>query len=93
MFLIQAAANNGFPSEIKKNIGVEYSPYEMLTEKNLLTKLKRSREHCEEGRYRGADKVVSDLRGRYVLYEESDLNDRCKIENKTYKYDFIKVAG
>ncbi len=82
MFLIQAAAHNGFPSEIKKNIGVEYSPYEMLTEKNLLTKLKRSREHCEEGRYREADKVVSDLRGRYVLYEESNLNDRCKIENR-----------
>lgn len=65
MFLAQTAANGGFPSEIKNNSRAEYNPYEALTEENLLAKLKRSREHCEEGKYREADKVVSDLRGKY----------------------------
>ena len=61
MFLAQTVANGGFPSEIKNNSRAEYNPYEALTEENLLAKLKRSREHCEEGKYREADKVVSDL--------------------------------
>lgn len=67
MFLTQAVANNGFPFEIKKNSRAEYSPYDTMTEEELLARLKRSREHCEEGRYREADKVVSDLRGKYGL--------------------------
>ena len=67
MFLTQTVANAVFPSEIKKNSRAEYNPYEALTEENLLAKLKRSREHCEEGKYREADKVVSDLRGKYEL--------------------------
>lgn len=65
MFLAQTVANGGFPSEIKNNSRAEYNPYEALTEENLLAKLKRSREHYEEGKYREADKVVSDLRGKY----------------------------
>ncbi len=67
MFLTQAVANNGFPFEIRKNGGAEYGPYETMTEEEMLIKLKRSREHCEEGKCREADKVVSDLRGKYGL--------------------------
>lgn len=67
MFLTQAVANNGFPFEIKKNSRVGYHPYETMTEEEMLAKLKHSREHCEEGRYREADKAVSDLRGKYGL--------------------------
>ncbi len=67
MFLTQAVANNGFPFEIRKNSKAEHHPYEMMTEGEILAKLKRSREHCEEGRYREADQVLSDLRGKYGL--------------------------
>lgn len=45
----------------------EYNPYEAMTEEELLEKLEHSRRHCEEGRCREADKVVSDLRGKYGL--------------------------
>lgn len=65
MFLTQAVANNGFPFEIRKHSRA--NPYEAMTEEELLAKLERSREHCEEGRCREADKVVSDLRGKYGL--------------------------
>ena len=67
MFLTQAVANNGFPFEIKKNSRAQYNPYEAMTEEEILAKLKRSRGHCEEGKCREADKVVSDLRGKYGL--------------------------
>lgn len=67
MFLTQAVANNGFPFEIRKNSRAEYNPYEPMTEEELLEKLEYSRQHCEEGRCREADKVVSDLRGKYGL--------------------------
>ncbi len=67
MFLTQAVANNGFPFEIRKSGRAEYGPYEAMTEEEMMIKLKRSREHCEEGKYREADKVVSDLRGKYGL--------------------------
>ena len=67
MFLTQAVANNGFPFEIKKNSRAEYNPYETMTEEEILERLKRSREHCEEGKCREADKVISDLRGKYGL--------------------------
>ena len=42
-------------------VRAEYDPYETMTEEEMLAKLKRSREHCEEGRCREADKVISDL--------------------------------
>ena len=48
-------------------VKVENNPYATMGEKEILTKLKNSREHCEEGRYREADKVISDLRGKYGL--------------------------
>lgn len=67
MFLTQAVANNGFPFEIRKNSKVGCNPYEAMTEEELLKKLEHSRQHCEEGRCREADKVVSDLRGKYGL--------------------------
>ena len=67
MFLTQAVANNGFPFGIKKNSRAGYNPYEVMTEEEILAKLKRSREHCEEGRYREAGQVASDLRGKYGL--------------------------
>lgn len=67
MFLTQAVANNGFPFEIKWKSGTEYGPYKAMTEEEMLAKLEHSREHCKEGRYHEADKVVSELREKYGL--------------------------
>lgn len=67
MFLTQAIANNEFFFEIRKNSRAEYNPYEAMTEEELLEKLKYSRQHCEEGRCREADKVVFNLKGKYGL--------------------------
>ena len=62
MFLTQAVAVNGFPFEIKRQ--VETNPYAPLTEKEMFTKLKKSR---EQGKYRDADDVISDMRSKYGL--------------------------
>ncbi|MCM1127134.1 MAG: type II toxin-antitoxin system RelB/DinJ family antitoxin [Lachnospiraceae bacterium] len=67
MFLTLAVANNGFPFEIRKRDTTESNPYRAMTEEELLEKLRQSREHCEEGRCREADMVISDLRGKYGL--------------------------
>lgn len=67
MFLIQAVVNNGFLFEIEEDSGAEYNLYGAMTEEEMLEKLQCSREHCEEGRCREADKVVSDMRGKYNL--------------------------
>lgn len=78
MFLTQAVANNGFPFEIRKNSKAEHHPYEMMTEEEMLAKLKRSREHCEEGRYREADQVLSDLGGsmdyKVIVTEDAETD-------------------
>lgn len=66
MFLKQAVANNGFPFEIKRN-PTEYIPYTPLTEEELLAKLEGSRSHAEQGKYRDADNVLSDMRSKYGL--------------------------
>ncbi len=66
MFLTQAVANNGFPFEIRRNIA-EYSPYATMTEGEFLTKLEKSRSHCEKGKCREASAVVSDMRLKYGL--------------------------
>ena len=66
IFLTQAVANNGFPFEIKRNIA-EQNPYETMTEEEILEKLGRSRKHCQEGRCREAENVVSDIRAKYGL--------------------------
>lgn len=43
IFLTQALAVNGFPFEIKR---ANINPYKALTEKELLEKLEKSREHA-----------------------------------------------
>lgn len=62
MFLTQAVAANGFPFEIKRQ--AETNPYAPMTEKEMLAKLKKSR---EQGMFRDADDVISDMRSRYGL--------------------------
>ena len=62
MFLTQAVANNGFPFEIKRTAN---NPYRMMTETEILSKLEQSREQALEGRYRDANDVVKDIRGKY----------------------------
>ena len=62
MFLTQAVAANGFPFEIKRQ--VESNPYAPMTENEMLAKLKKSR---EQGMFRDADLVVSDMRLKYGL--------------------------
>ena len=53
-------------------VGVENNPYAAMGEEAMLEKLKRSREHCEEGRCREADKVISDF-GRIVSLIKNNL--------------------
>ncbi len=62
MFLTQAVAANGFPFEIKRQ--VESNPYAPMTENEMLAKLKKSR---EQGMFREADSVISDMRSKYGL--------------------------
>ena len=62
IFLTQAVAVNGFPFEVKKQM--ESNPSAPMTEKEILTKLKKSR---EQGMFREADHVISDMRSRYGL--------------------------
>ena len=64
MFLTQAVAHNGFPIEIKK---ISENPYLPLSEEQLLQKLELSRKHAEQGQYRNADDVISDMRAKYGL--------------------------
>ena len=64
MFLTQAVAMNGFPFEIKKNTA---NPYVPMTEDALLQKLETSRKHADEGKYRDADDVISDMRNKYGI--------------------------
>ena len=62
MFLTQAVATNGFPCEIKRQ--TVSNPYAPMTEKEMRTKLKKSR---EQGTFRDADQVISDMRSKYGL--------------------------
>jgi hypothetical protein len=62
IFLTQAIAANGFPFEIKRQ--VESNPYALMTEKEILAKLKKSR---EEEVFRDSDDVISDMRSKYGL--------------------------
>ena len=55
MILTQAVATNGFPLEIKRQTGS--NPYTPMAEKEVLAKLKKSR---EEGMFRNADDVISE---------------------------------
>lgn len=65
MFLTQAVANNGFPFEIKRTAN---NSYRMMTETEILSKLEQSREQALEGRYRDANDVVKDIRGKYGVH-------------------------
>ena len=62
MFLTQAVAVNGFPFEIKRQTGT--NPYAPMGENEMLAKLKKSR---EQGKFRDADDVISDMRSKYGL--------------------------
>ena len=64
MFLTQALAVNGFPFEIKR---VNANPYEALTEREILDKLEKSRDHAAKGMYREATEVSRDMRAKYGL--------------------------
>ena len=64
MFLAQAVAVKGFPFAIRK---VPYTPYTPMSEDELLKALEIARNHAEQGIYRDAEDVVSDLRTKYGL--------------------------
>ena len=62
MFLTQAVAVNGFPFEIKRR--TEVNLHEPLSEEEMLAKLKMAR---EQGKFRDADDVISDMRSKYGI--------------------------
>ena len=64
IFLTQAVATNGFPFEIKKHVA---NPYSSLSEDELLYTLEIARENANQGNYRNADDVISDMRAKYGL--------------------------
>ena len=66
IFLTQAVAYNGFPFEIRKNV-MQYNPYTPLTESQMLQKLEQSRQHAAEGKLKGAEDVIGEIRGKYGL--------------------------
>lgn len=66
IFLTQAVANNGFPFQIRRSTAGD-NPYKPMTEEEMLAKLERSRLQYQEGRYREADAVISDMREKYGL--------------------------
>lgn len=66
MFLTQAILNNGFPFDIK----IKYpdaNPYVFMTEEELLLKLAKSKDHADQGKYKDAEIVISDMREKYGL--------------------------
>lgn len=62
IFLTQAVANNGFPFEIKRVNAQEMNPYAPMTEVQLLEMLEKSRADVEQGKYRPAEDMISDMR-------------------------------
>lgn len=64
MFLTQALAVNGFPFEIKRAVK---TPYEALTEQEILEKLEKSREHAAQGMYKDAADVSREMREKYGI--------------------------
>jgi len=64
IFLTQAVAYNGFPFEIKRTVE---NPYTAMSEEEILRKLEQSRLHANQGKYRNADEVVSDMRAKYGI--------------------------
>lgn len=64
MFLTQAVANNGFPFEIKK---VAANPYIVISEKEVLDRLAKSRDQSKNGEYSEAGDFVADMRTKYGI--------------------------
>lgn len=64
IFLTQAVANNVFSFEIKKTMP---NPYIAMSEDELLKKLELSRNHANQGKFRDADDVISDMRTKYGI--------------------------
>lgn len=60
--LTQAVATNGFPFEINRQ--TETNPYVPMSEEEMLARLKKSR---EQGIFKDADHVISDMRSKYGL--------------------------
>ena len=71
MFLTQAVATNGFPFEIKRQS--ESNPYASMTKKEMLAKLEKSR---EQGMFRDADHVISDMRQSMDYVDNIDYGNR-----------------
>ncbi len=67
MFLTQAVACEGFPFEIKKSKKDFSHLFKPLTEEELLAELEEARKQIENGQYRNADDVVSDIKKKYGL--------------------------
>lgn len=64
MFLTQAVAHDGFPFEIKRTA---HNPYISMTEDEMLQRLEQARESSKNGKYRDAEDVISDMKGKYGL--------------------------
>ncbi len=68
MFLTQAVDCNGFPFEIKKKTKKDFEElFRPLSEEELLARLAESRQQIENGQYRKAEDVISDIRKKYGL--------------------------
>lgn len=66
MFLTQSIIHNGFPFEIKLNTATA-NPYVPMSKSELKKKLENSMQQAQQGKYRDADGVISDIRGKYGL--------------------------
>lgn len=66
MFLTQSVMNNGFPFEIKLN-NASVNPYVPMSESELMKKLENSMQQANQGKYKSADNVIADMRGKYGL--------------------------
>ena len=64
IFLTQALEYEGFPFEIRKNRSNVIRP---MSESEMLGKLELSRNHADQGLYRDADDVISDMRAKYGI--------------------------
>ncbi len=65
MFLTQALAYGGFPFEIRKT--AQASPFEPLTEEQIMQKLEQAKTHAEDGMVKPWDEVVTGMRSKYEL--------------------------
>lgn len=74
MFLIRALAVNGFPFEIRRT-----NLYEVLTEREILDRLEKSREHAAQGMYKEAVEVSCDMR-KNIVYKVVVIKDVCKMQ-------------